>query len=76
MEQNLPYEYQKFKNIFSKVVFNVLLPHQLYNYKIKIKPSKEDTLSYSPLRQQFIVKLQAIKQYIINNLGRGFIKPS
>ena len=62
--------------MFSKTVSNILLPHQLYNYKIEIKLGKEDTLSYNPLYQQSTAKLQAIKQYLINNLDKGFIKPS
>jgi hypothetical protein len=37
--------------IFFKAAFNVLPPHRLYNYKIEIKPSKKDTLNYSPLHQ-------------------------
>ena len=76
MEQKLPYKYQKLKDIFLKAIFNILLSYRLYNYKIKIKPGKEDTLNYSPLYQQFMAELQAIKQYFINNLDKGFIKPS
>ena len=54
----------------------MLLPYRLYNYKIEIEPDKENTLSYSPLRQQSTNELRATKQYIINNLNKGFIKPS
>jgi len=54
----------------------MLPPYQPYNYKIKIEPDKEDTLSYSPLYQQLTAELQATKQYLINNLNKGFIKPS
>jgi len=35
--------------MFSKAVLDILPPYQPYDYKIKIKPDKEDTLSYSPL---------------------------
>ena len=54
----------------------MLPPYRLYDYKIKIEPGKEDTLNYSPLRQQFTAKLQATKQYFLNNLDKGFIKPN
>ena len=57
MEQKLPYRYQKFKDAFLKAVFNILLLHQLYNYKIEIKLGKEDTFNYSPLHQQSIAEL-------------------
>jgi hypothetical protein len=35
---------------------------------------KENTFGFSPLRQQSTAKLQATKQYIIENLYKGFIK--
>jgi len=57
VEQKLPYQYQEFKDVFSKAVSNILPPHWPYDYKIEIKPDKENTLSYSPLRQQFTDKL-------------------
>ena len=76
VDQKLPYWYWEFKNIFSKAVFNTLPPYQLYDYKIEIELDKENTFGFSPLRQQFTTKLQATKQYIINNLYKGFIKPS
>ena len=76
IKQKLPYRYQKFKDAFLKAASNILPPHRPYDYKIKIKLGKEDTLSYSPLHQQFMAELQATKQYLINNLDKGFIKPS
>jgi len=54
----------------------MLPPYQPYNHKIEIELDKENTLSYSPLRQQSTAELQAIKQYLIKNLDKGFIKPS
>ena len=54
----------------------MLPPHRPYDYKIEIEPDKEDTFGYSPLCQQLTAELQAIKQYLINNLNKGFIKPS
>ena len=61
---------------FLKVVFNILPPYQPYDHKIEIKLGKEDIFSYSPLHQQSTAELQAIKQYLIDNLNKGFIKPS
>ena len=76
VDQKLPLRHQKFKDVFSKAASNILPPYRLYNYKIKIKQGKENTLSFSPLYKQSITKLKVIKQYLINNLGKGFIKPS
>jgi len=36
VEQKLPNQYWKFKDVFSKVVSDILPPHQPYNHKIKI----------------------------------------
>jgi len=76
VNQKLPQWYWEFKDIFSKAASNTFPPHQPYDYKIKIEPDKESTLGFSPLCQQSTAKLQAIKQYIVENLHKGFIKPS
>ena len=51
VEQKLPRQYQEFKDVCFKVVSNILPPHRPYDYKIEIEPDKENTLSYTPLRQ-------------------------
>ena len=76
IDQKLSYWYKEFKDVFSKAAFNTLPPHWLYDHKIEIKPDKENTLGFSPLCQQSTAKLQVIKQYIVENLYKGFIKPS
>ena len=57
VNQKLPYWYKEFKDVFSKAASNILPLYWLYNHKIKIKPDKENTLGFSPLRQQFTTKL-------------------
>ena len=57
INQKLPNWYKEFKDVFSKAVSNTLPPHQLYNHKIKIKLDKENTLGFSPFRQQFAAEL-------------------
>ena len=57
VNQKLPHWYQDFKDVFLKAASNTLTPHQLYNHKIKIKLDKENTLSFSPLRQQSTAEL-------------------
>ena len=73
VDQKLPYWCQDLKDVFSKAVSNTLAPYRLYDYKIKIKLNKENTLSFSPLHQQSTAELQATKQYFIDNLNKGFI---
>ena len=63
--------------VFDAVVAsNILPPHRPYDHKIEIEPGREDTLGYSLLRQQSTAELQATKQYLIDNLNKGFIEPS
>jgi len=50
VELKLHYRYLDFKDVFLKVAFDILLLYRPYDYKIKIKLGKEDTLNYSPLR--------------------------
>ena len=50
IELKLRYQYLKFKDVFLKAASNILLLYWIYNYKIKIKLSKENTVNYSPLR--------------------------
>ena len=76
VDQKLPYQYKEFKDVFSKAVFNILLPYRPYDYKIEIELDKENTLIFSPLCQQSTAELQATKQYIVKNLYKGFIKLS
>ena len=76
VKQKLPHQHWKFKDVFSKTAFNILLPHWLYNHKIEIEQSKKNTFSFSPFYQQSIAKLKATKQYFIKHLDKGFIKPS
>ena len=76
VDQKLLYWYKEFKDIFFKTVFDIFPPYWLYNYKIKIELDKENILGFSPFRQQFTAELQAIKQYIVKILYKGFIELS
>ena len=76
VDQKLPYWYKEFKDVFSKVVSDIFPLYWLYDHKIEIELDKENTLGFSPLRQQSAAELQAIKQYIVENLYKGFIEPS
>ncbi len=57
VDQKLPHWCQDLKDAFSKAISDTLAPHWLYDHKIKIKPDKENTLSFSPLRQQSTAEL-------------------
>ena len=76
VEQKLPDRHRKFKDVFSKAASDMLPPHRPYDHKIEIEQDKGSTLSFSPLYPQSIAELQATKQYLIDNLNKGFIEPS
>jgi hypothetical protein len=52
----------------------MLPPHRLYNYKIILKA--KNNLKYSPLYKIIAKELEITKQYLVNNLNKGFIAPS
>lgn len=74
IEKNLPSEYFPFKDVFSKTASDKLPPHRLYDHRIQLE--SENTLGYSPLYSQTTAELQATKQYLLENLNKGFIEPS
>ena len=51
-----------------------LPPHYSYDHKIKLEPGA--SLSYGPLYSQTTAKLRVLKEYLIKNLGKGFIESS
>ena len=53
---------------------DILLPHRLYNLKIELE--KDHNLGFSPLYQYTAEELQTMKQYIVENLSKGFIAES
>jgi transposase InsO family protein len=70
----LPAYYQLYEDVFSKAASNVLPPHRSYDHQIQLEA--ENTLGYSPLWHQSTNELKAIKQYLLDNLDKGFIEAS
>jgi hypothetical protein len=59
---------------FFKSKSDKLLPHWLYDHKIELKGN--NTLRYSLLYKITMAELETVKEYLINNLDKGFIKAS
>lgn len=76
VERRLPSQYTDFKDVFSKAASNILPPHRKYDHQIELENATESDLGYTPLRHQSLSELQATRQYLINNLDKGFIEPS
>ena len=72
--QRLLLEQCNLANMFLKKESNKLLPHYVINYKIVLK--QENLLRFSLLYHMLTTKLQAIKEYLLNHLSKGFITPS
>ena len=66
--------YCNYKDIVSKEVLNILLLYYIYNYWIDL--IKLNKLGYSPLYKIITAELKETKHYILDNLYKGFIKPS
>ena len=51
-------------------------PHRPYDLKIELQGQVTDHLGYSPLYKHTAEELEAAKQYVQDNLHKGFIAPS
>ena len=68
--------YQDLTDAFSKAASDSLPPRRPYDHKIQLTGGTIDDLSYTPLRHQSTDELRAVKQYLIENLHKGFIEAS
>jgi hypothetical protein len=60
--------------VFSKWESNKLPDYKSYNHYIELTGDQE--LSYSPLYWITLKELEATREYILENLNKGFIVPS
>ncbi|KAF3393349.1 hypothetical protein DPV78_009733 [Talaromyces pinophilus] len=74
IKQHLPEWYYEFADVFSKINSDKLPKRKEYDHKIELE--KEVELGYCPLYHMIAEELQAAKDYIIENLEKGFIVPS
>jgi hypothetical protein len=66
LRRTVPKAYHNLINIFSKSASDKLLPYRSYDHKIQLKDNLP--MGYSPLYKQTIEELQAVKEYITENL--------
>ena len=76
IEQKLPRQFRCFKDFFSKLALDVLAPHCSYNLKIELEKDAVANLRFSPLQHHTLEELKACKQYLVDNLSKGFISES
>jgi predicted aspartyl protease/transposase InsO family protein len=77
IRRTLPTEYHEFIDVFSKQASDTLPPRRDCDLKIEIEgASPETAIGHAPLYKQSIEQLEAAKEYIMENLKKGFIGPS
>ena len=74
VREALPPEYRDFADVFSKSRAEALPPHRPYDHKIDI--DDEGKVPFRPIYRLSQVEEQALKDYLDENLAKGFIRPS
>ena len=73
-QEDVPKIYKEYLDAFSKKASDILAPYRPYDYKIILE--SENKLGFSPLYKMTIKELETCKKYLVENLYKGFIKPS
>jgi len=68
---NVPFEYYKFADVFSKTKAEVLAPHCSYDFQINLKEDAQP--SVGPIYSLLASKQEALKEFIEKNLNICFI---
>ena len=71
---NIPSEYYKFANIFSKTKAKTLPSHCSYNLKINLEEGAQ--LPVGPIYSLLASEQKALKKFIEENLNMNFIRPT
>jgi hypothetical protein len=72
--EKVPKEYHSYLDVFSKAASDTLAPHRPYDHKIELE--SPNNLGFSPLYKMTTEELETVKQYLLDNLHKGFIEPS
>ena len=67
---NVPFEYYKFTNVFSKTKAEVLTPYHFYDLKINLEGTQP---LVGPIYSLSASEQEALKEFIEKNLNIGFI---
>jgi len=74
VESVVPKEYHGFLDVFSKRSANTLAPHRPFNHRIPLTEGVQS--HFGPIYLLSSVEQNALKEYIEENLEKGFIRPS
>ena len=71
VHQQLPAEYHEYLNVFDRFQASKLPPHRSYDHKIKLAGDAASPQSWAYCMSPY--KLQKVKEYLNENLFKGFI---
>ena len=73
-QAKIPRDYQEFYEMFKEEAHEKLPEHQDWDHKIPIEEGKKP--SYGPIYALSETELKALREYLDENLKKGFIQPS
>ena len=74
IRKKLPSEYHDFLDVFDKSKADILPPHRSYDHKIELEANERPP--HSRIYPMSGEKLQKVREYLEENLQKGFISPS
>ncbi|KAI7137118.1 hypothetical protein KC316_g16709, partial [Hortaea werneckii] len=74
LQEQLPKPLHDFADVFSPQLADKLPPHRPYDHDIKLVPGKD--LPFGPLYGMSRDELTALREWLSENLRKGFIRPS
>ena len=74
VQQKLPKAYEEYLDCFSKLASDDMPPHRPYDHKILLE--QDAKLSTGPLYSMSNEELRTVRDYLRDNLDKGFIVPS
>ncbi|SOV05551.1 uncharacterized protein UDID_18456 [Ustilago sp. UG-2017a] len=70
----IPQEYHQYLDVFSRVKADKLLPHRTYDHQIPLEEGKSPP--FGPIYSLSEHELKTLREYLEENLAKGFISPS
>ncbi|SPC67056.1 uncharacterized protein UHOD_11464 [Ustilago sp. UG-2017b] len=70
----IPPEYHQYLNVFSRVEADKLPPHRTYDHQIPLEEGKSPP--FGPIYSLSEHELKTLREYLEENLAKGFISPS
>ena len=76
IRKELPAKYWEFADVFSAMSSDTMPPERHVDHRLHLEQEPGEVLGYSPLYKMSSEELEAAREYILDNLNKGFIVPS